>query len=751
MLYIFALGISLIWSCNKAETPESETKQETPVIAEYPLYDNSKAIGTAEIGKTSWVENDTIYLSVSKESTMSAPTQFKMVHNGSKWVLTPAEEWGSFASGEVYYNAIYAPGYALQNVEGSWKLALKEGCQDGLDEFFKSTGKWQDGNRTISFKRDYSRIRVSTTAAYGAVLSCSNFIPVGIDPKALGDKELKGTANANGNVFFYGKMESGSRIVITIYNGNEASATCFLDGKTLENGKSYAVDPAANSKTIKILAIGNSFSADAVEQELYGLFESIHQPVIIGDAYIGGCPLVTHAANAKNNTAAYSYRKTTDGTWTKTASQTLLSILKDEKWDYVSVQEGAGYHGYYNDTYQGTTHSMEPDLTSVISYVQTNCPTAKIIYHAPWVAKADYTGVKFSYYGYNQSVMYNMILKASADVLKAHPEINMYINTVDAIQNLRSSYIGDNVTRDGWHLSYTVGRYTAGCIWYEKIMGRSVVGNTYKCSAISDNKAKLCQLAAHQACLNPNKVTDLSDYPKDPEDTTKPKTVLAKWIFTPQHAKDDGYIQTWCQQTKAGVYTYSNKPGETGYILANDGGEGKLSYVQIDKTKWTKDDEMAGKCIFDVSNGGQPVCCGTLAGDYWLFETTGGYDLPEGSKIHSVYTITPSKYGQQYWMVEYKDGTTWKPAFPVKTTDISASGEKGVKYNLSLVSGFTIVEFTTTLENPTTDFAVRMACSSEYQINGKWFNHPRTLSDYRIAGDPNNPDKPCPQIDLVLE
>ena len=39
-------------------------------------------------------------------------------------------------------------------------------------------------------------------------------------------------------------------------------------------------------ETVKILAIGNSFSADAVEQELYGLFEAVGQKVVIGNMYI---------------------------------------------------------------------------------------------------------------------------------------------------------------------------------------------------------------------------------------------------------------------------------------------------------------------------------------------------------------------------------------------------------------------------------------------------------------------------------
>lgn len=75
-----------------------------------------------------------------------------------------------------------------------------------------------------------------------------------------------------------------------------------------------------------------------------------------------------------------------------------------------------------------------------------------------------------------------------------------------------------------------------------------------------------------------------------------------------------------------------------------------------------------------------------------------------------------------------------------------------MKYNLSLTaSKFSIVEFTVTLESPSTDFAVRMTASSEYQVNDKWFSHPRTASEYRIAGDPENTEKPSPEITLLLE
>lgn len=505
-------------------------------------------------------------------------------------------------------------------------------------------------------------------------------------------------------------------------------------------------------ETIKILAIGNSFSADAVEQELYGLFEAEGQKVIIGNLYIGGCPLEKHAANATSDAAAYSYRKIVNGIMTKVADTKMSDALADEDWTFISVQEGAGYHGYYNNTYNGITHSMEPDLTTLLDVVRAKCKDAKLVYHAPWAAKTGYTGGKFSYYGFDQKVMYNMICTATQEVLKAHPEFSLFMNSMDAVQNARTSYIGDNMNRDGWHLNYTTGRYTVGCLWYEKIMGKSVVGNSYHPEGMSETTAEVCQTAAHEACEHPYTVTDLSYFvkPDDEGGEEASREVLAQWYFSPDRAKSDGCVKTWTGQEQLGVYTYSSEPGERGYYNANGTGSGKLSYIQIDKTMWPEN--SAGLSILDVSNGGQPVMCGPMPGDCWQFETTGNNDFPEGTQLYMKYTYNPGKYGAKYWMIEYKDGEEFKPvpAFEQKTETLSLSSET-ITYNMAFTSDQKVIEFTVTLENPTDQFVVRQRCCSEYQVNDKWFDKPNVKCVSRIAGDPSNIEKPLPTMARVLQ
>ena len=64
----------------------------------------------------------------------------------------------------------------------------------------------------------------------------------------------------------------------------------------------------AQQKTVRILAIGNSFSQDAVEQYLHELAEAEGISTIIGNMFIGGCSLERHVKNARDNAPAYAFR-----------------------------------------------------------------------------------------------------------------------------------------------------------------------------------------------------------------------------------------------------------------------------------------------------------------------------------------------------------------------------------------------------------------------------------------------------------
>lgn len=256
---------------------------------------------------------------------------------------------------------------------------------------------------------------------------------------------------------------------------------------------------------IRILAIGNSFSQDAVEQYLYELAAASGIETVIGNAYIGGCSLKTHLSNANSNSAAYEYRKIVDGVKTNQVNITLADIIADEQWDYISLQQVSGYSGKYE--------TFEASLPALAEYVKGNAtnPEMKLMLHQTWAYAQHSTHTGFAKYDKDQLKMYKAIVDAvnKAALLAG---IDIIIPSGTAIQNGRTSYIGDNFCRDGYHLETTYGRYTAACTWFEKIVGEHVVGNPYAPKGLDLYKAEIAQHAAHAAILRPYEITVLKNY-----------------------------------------------------------------------------------------------------------------------------------------------------------------------------------------------------------------------------------------------
>ena len=109
------------------------------------------------------------------------------------------------------------------------------------------------------------------------------------------------------------------------------------------------------------------------------------EEIILGNLYIGGCDLRLHALNAVNNLPAYDYRKNTSGTWNNTPNTSILTALKQEEWDVISIQQASGS--------SGLPETYNEDLTTLISYLNTNKlnPDAKIVWNMTWAYQGNST------------------------------------------------------------------------------------------------------------------------------------------------------------------------------------------------------------------------------------------------------------------------------------------------------------------------------------------------------------------------
>ena len=258
-------------------------------------------------------------------------------------------------------------------------------------------------------------------------------------------------------------------------------------------------------RSLKILAIGNSFSVDAMKNHMYDMLKSAdYDQVILGNLYIGGCSLDTHWNNINGNLSAYQYQKNDDnGEWVYTENATALSALQDETWDIITVQQASP------DSGRGNTYGNLQNIVNWVNQNKTNS-NAKVLWHMTWAYQQNSDHEGFANYGNDQMTMYNAIVNAVQNNVLTVNGINGVIPAGTAIQNLRTSGLGDTLTADGYHLKDTYGDYTAALTWFRAITGESLDLVTYWPDSVKDYQADIMQAAA-RAVYAPYEVSDLSE------------------------------------------------------------------------------------------------------------------------------------------------------------------------------------------------------------------------------------------------
>ncbi len=92
------------------------------------------------------------------------------------------------------------------------------------------------------------------------------------------------------------------------------------------------VDSLLQDSIVRVLAIGNSFSQDAVEQYLWELANEAGIKMVIGNAYRGGQGFQSHWIDVTEANNTFEYRKVVDGRRSNRPRTALSDIIKDEPW-----------------------------------------------------------------------------------------------------------------------------------------------------------------------------------------------------------------------------------------------------------------------------------------------------------------------------------------------------------------------------------------------------------------------------------
>lgn len=331
----------------------------------------------------------------------------------------------------------------------------------------------------------------------------------------VGEKmTLKTTTDTLGSVSHDFLWSVADPSVATITAGEDGTAviTATAEGRTVIQVEStdgelkYFTDlSVTGERVIKILAIGNSFSEDAVENYLHDLADAAGYKLLIANMYIGGCNLETHWKNASGDLAAYQLRTISpDGTRGTMNEQALKEVIAGENWDYISFQEVSQLSGKL----EGYTQYL-PQLVEYAAALTTN-PDVRFILHQTWAYAQDSNHFGFPDYNSDQMTMFQAIVETVWQA-KNLTNIDRIIPSGTAIQNARTSYIGDRFTRDGYHLSLTMGRFTAASTWFEALFG-GIADNPFIPDMFSVYDSQLAKTAALEAVSKPTEVTPLTDF-----------------------------------------------------------------------------------------------------------------------------------------------------------------------------------------------------------------------------------------------
>lgn len=276
-----------------------------------------------------------------------------------------------------------------------------------------------------------------------------------------------------------------------------------------------AMPAAARGKgadTLRILAIGNSFSDDAMEY-LPALLDNLGiENVSLARLYVAGCSLERHMKMYNNDKAAYQYYRSEAGCnrWVKAArTVSLRQALADGEWDIVVMQQASGFSGRYE--------SYEPYLDSLIAIVRRAQPHARLAWHMTWAYASGSTHPQFADYGRDRTQMYEEICGAVRQMLHEHPHTFRYLIPSGAvIESLRLSEVNNppmDFTRDGYHMDFGAGRYALACTWYEvlirpfthRTMRNNSLLSIWGDMKVDDRMASYCRQAAWRAARGPRR------------------------------------------------------------------------------------------------------------------------------------------------------------------------------------------------------------------------------------------------------
>ncbi len=226
--------------------------------------------------------------------------------------------------------------------------------------------------------------------------------------------------------------------------------------------KAANVDP----ELIHILAIGDATTEEYADYFLGVLGSMGYTKIHIANIPFDGKTLA-EAATALAGKEKVAIHACLDGA-TFFAADTLVSeVLTPDDWDAIVIQPSFDNSGDYDAA----------SIASIVKTLRTYCEFTPLYWNMTWAYKATSAAEGFKAYKNDQLAMYSAIADV-ANTVAANKEFAGIIPLGTLIQNLRTSYIEDNVTGDDDKLSPNIGKLVAAYLWGQVLTGKNPLAAT---------------------------------------------------------------------------------------------------------------------------------------------------------------------------------------------------------------------------------------------------------------------------------
>ena len=250
---------------------------------------------------------------------------------------------------------------------------------------------------------------------------------------------------------------------------------------------------------MNILCIGNSFSVDTT-WHIWQIAKDLGmEDFYFGNLYVGGCSINMHLAHLEEDAPVYKFYESRGEAWSAQEAYKISDALRSSCWDWVSIQAGTKDGSRYSKP-----ESYE-NLPRLVELVKQLAPQAKIAFNMTWVGDQNKPRSEMPEYCERLDRLYRDIAKLTSELVA--PMVDKVLPTGTAIQNFRLDYDGP-MCRDGYHLSYGLGRYIAGLAFLKALTGADISAVNWMPEGVTERQRSAAVAAVERAMAEPFSVEE---------------------------------------------------------------------------------------------------------------------------------------------------------------------------------------------------------------------------------------------------